>query len=66
MNEVQKTEMPANLDGLMGTISKNVTKMAEFYEIVLGNAIEKEKIIEDLNGKIKELEAKILELEKKE
>jgi len=59
MNEIQKTEMPANLDGFIGAISKNATKMAELYEVAINAAIQKE-------DKIKELEAKILELEKKE
>ena len=59
MNEVQKTEMPANLDGFIGTIIKNASKMSELYEVAINAAIQKE-------DKIKELEAKILELEKKE
>jgi len=59
MNEVQKTDMPANLDGFIGAISKNAGKMSELYEIAIKVAIQKD-------DKIKELEAKILELEKKE
>jgi len=66
MNEVQKTEMPANLDGFIGAISKNATKMAELYEVAINAAIQKDEIIKERDSTISELQAKILELEKKE
>lgn len=66
MSEVQKTEMPANLDGFIGSIMKNATKMAELYEIVLGSSIVKDKMIKERDKTIEDLNAKILELEKKE